>query len=171
MEPASGPVGPVEGDAEIFGLLPDWTDSLETSEVPSTVDDGADLVLYGESHTSAPRLAHATGFTQRSRPGWQSRNYIPRERPARLVCFVCYAIGHVASQCNCPVRDMARVKRNFEALTQDEKTKVPRHAYERAIAFLQPLEGNAEPPAQPFARAKMTRTRIRKTSEGARTSE
>ena len=147
VESNSDPAGPIEGDAEMFGLLPDWSDSRDSSEMPTTVDDDAGLVLYGESHVPAPRLAHATGFTQRSRPGWQSRGYSPRERLMRLICFVCYAIGHVASQCNCPVRDMARVKRNFDALTQEEKSKVPRLAYERAIAFLQPLEGSTGPPA------------------------
>ena len=33
---------------------------------------------------------------------------------------------------------MARFKRNFEALTQEEKENVPRNAYEKALEFLQP---------------------------------
>ena len=138
-----------EGDPEIFGLLPDWSATPDTSDVPSTVEDATDAILYGDRHVHAQRLPYGGPAVRRTRPGWQDRQLTPRERLTRLICFVCYGIGHVASNCNCPLRDVTRVKRNFEALTREEKSIVPRQAYERALAFIQavPSTGHAEPQA------------------------
>ena len=139
-----------EGDPEMFGLLPDWSATPASTEAPSTVDDATDAILYGERRVNAPRLPYSGPATQRGRPGWQDRPLTPRERLTRIICFVCYGVGHLASECSCPLRDVARVKRNFEALTREEKSIVPRQAYERALAYLQalPLPGQSEPQAQ-----------------------
>ena len=138
-----------EEEAEMFGLIPD--DSLFSSELPSTVDEEG-LVLYGErpmqSCISAPRLAYENSFTRNARPGWGSRPRggrpytAARQALTRLIYYICYAIGHMDLQCTCGLRDMERVKRNFEALTREEQANVPRRAYERALAYL------AEKPAK-----------------------
>jgi hypothetical protein len=131
------------GDPEMFGLLPDWTSATDHSGIPSTVDDAADAVLYGERHILAPRLAHAGPMTRNARPGWVDRpTYMARQQRdplSRLICYVCYGVGHIASQCTCSVRDMASVKRNYEALTREEKERVPPDAYQRALAFMATL--------------------------------
>ena len=151
-----------EDEAEMFGLIPD--DSLYSSELPSTVDEGG-LVLYGErpvqNRVPAPRLSYENSFTRNARPGWGSRPrggrpYIAaRQALTRLICYICYAIGHMASQCTCGLRDMERVKRNFEALTREEQANVPRRAYERALAYLadKPAPSMAAPNPPPVPHA------------------
>ena len=44
-----------EGYAEIFGLLPDLSQSADDSALVSTMDDASDGILYGE-RSSAPSL-------------------------------------------------------------------------------------------------------------------
>lgn len=148
---SSGPsYGVTNDEAEMFGLIPDTSSYSE--ELPSTVDDDASAILYGEQRVSAPRLAYENRFTRNSRPGWGAngrgqRGGMSQRAPMggpsanrRLICYICYAIGHMASQCTCPLRDMAQVKRNFEALTREEQDGVPKKAYERALAFLNYVE-------------------------------
>ena len=141
-----------EGDPEMFGLLPDWSASADTADVPSTVADANDAILYGERPVRPPRIPYGSAMTNRARPGWQNQSRGPfnRELLARLICYICYGVGHLASQCTCPVRDVGRVKRNFDALTREEKERVPKKAIERALAFLGHPLANAVtgPPAQ-----------------------
>ena len=61
----------------------------------------------------------------------------------------------MASQCTCGLRDMERVKRNFEALTREEQANVPRRAYERALAYLadKPANNTMVPNPPPMTHA------------------
>ena len=71
----------------------------------------------------------------RARVGWSIRTDEP-------VCYACYAIGHLSTQCTLPVTKLAQIVVNYTALTPDQKARVPDKNYRAALGVLKVTEEN-----------------------------
>lgn len=119
------------GDA--VGLLPDWMTN-RSSELLSTLETGEeDAVLYGERQVASVPLPFETRMMRNNRPGWVDR---PPRTSDKIICYMCYAVDHFATRCTLPIRDVERVKSNYELLSDVDKERVPRNSHDRAVSFL-----------------------------------
>ena len=71
----------------------------------------------------------------RPRVGWSVQTGEP-------ICYACYAIGHLSTQCTLPVTKLAQIVVNYTALTPDHKARVPDKNYPAALGFLKGTEEN-----------------------------
>jgi len=179
VEHGSAVPSSTQGGEEMVGLIDGVISSQDTAELPSTIgEDQAcldDAVLYGEprrgrqggghhQHVAAPPLSYENNQTRMSRPGW-----VNKPRDDRFICHTCYALGHTSLQCVVGIGKAALVVRNYEMLTDEQRSRVPRAAYDCAKLYLKlraeqhngslsPSATAAEMTAQPNASQPMTVT-------------
>jgi len=55
---------------------------------------------------------------------------------AELICYACYAIGHMSFGCTHPISNIAAVINNYEKWTPDQKARVPDKAYRAALVMI-----------------------------------
>ena len=126
---------------DMVGLISGDYTSQATDELPSTVDEDQacldEAVLYGEhrrgrqgGYVPAQPLAYETNANRFSRPGWVNRS--PDDR---FICHTCYAFGHVSTQCTVNIGKAAQIVRNYETLTEEQRKRVPRAAYDCTKAY------------------------------------
>ena len=54
-----------------------------------------------------------------------------------VICHYCYEAGHNAPQCNSHINQIDLVVRNYEALDDQTRAKVPSRSYEEAKTYLE----------------------------------
>ena len=99
--------------------------SVPTADLPSTSTEETVNVLQ----TTVPP-PHIAGSRIPGRVGWVSR---PSQA---VICHCCYAEGHIAPKCDVPLRDIDTIVSNFNALSEDDKKRVPHTTYNHAMAFI-----------------------------------
>ncbi|CAN8073121.1 unnamed protein product, partial [Agarophyton chilense] len=128
------PVG-VNDNIHFRGSNPE---SMGTSELPSTSapTTDEDPALYTqERRVPAASLPFANTAARFSRPEWRDTaprrvDSRPQPNPAELICYLCYLRGDKAPDCTCPLREGSRIIAQYEALTPEEKARVPSRSYE-----------------------------------------
>ena len=142
--------------------------SIPTSELPSTATDASlnpadDPALaiqsgyrYGRAgqrqSVPAPRVPyqnHAPHMAN-TRPGWTKQQDPVKAAQARnaqseWICHSCYARGdHLSPQCNVTIRELEKVVRNYEELSEQERERVPVASYSRFKSLVHP--SHRQPP-------------------------
>ena len=56
---------------------------------------------------------------------------------SRAICHTCYEAGHIAPQCPLKFYQIDQVVKNYEALDDESRAKVPSKSYEDAKAYLE----------------------------------
>ena len=124
-------------------------------------EENPDGVMYGTSGRMVPNAhipySEYNPGSRLSRPGWvdrRPRDHSPgrgfssgdprrtqarpggkpldHEARGRLTCHSCYRRGHLSPECLLPLREFHQVIANYEALTEEEKARVPATSYWRA---------------------------------------
>lgn len=124
-----------------------------TSEFATASDHGEAMLASGRKWAPtrwvpSRQIPHADKMTQRNNPGWgntpQSSRQERRQQLSRLICFICYkADDHISPNCTHPMRDVANVVANYEALSSEEQDAVPIASYRRAKSQLAPSKPGA----------------------------
>lgn len=65
-----------------------------------------------------------------TRPGWNTSS-----RPA--ICYGCYEDGHILPESKMPISNFPKVADNYEKLSADNKSRVPKTHYEIAKRFVE----------------------------------
>ena len=116
------------------------------------------LLAFERTRNRMVRPAHVPyseydNTNRHSRPGWVDRRpgYGPVEgrRPPKLICHICYRVGHTAPDCILTVREMFRIVANYEALEDEERSRVPANSYWRAKNQYGPDGRGHKPAATP----------------------
>ena len=116
------------------------------------------LLAFERARNRTVRPAHVPyseydHTTRHSRPGWVDRRsgYGPTEgrRPPKIICHICYRVGHTAPDCILTVREMFRIVANYEALEEEERSRVPASSYWRAKNQYVPDGRGHKPAATP----------------------
>ena len=127
----------------------DWS-SVPTGVLPSqTNEDSGSGSALAMGYMPAPRIPY---HNMSNRPGWVQKPYQGNKTQSPssdLICHSCYARGHVASKCTLYLKDWPHVIRNYESLSEVDRTKVPNTSYlvarlrfqsSTAPAFQKPLQ-------------------------------
>ena len=68
-----------------------------------------------------------------NRQGWAVRV------TASTICYQCYSVGkHIAPDCDVNLADLPTIVGNYETLTAEQNSRVPKTAYVMAKRFLNP---------------------------------
>ena len=128
------------GDSNQSGLT-----SVATSELPSTEPSiqqaylEEDQLLYTQT-TKSSAIRYGDRQSSRNRPGWITK--------PRLVCYHCYVANkHVSPDCDLTLDNLHQTIDNYESLTEEERERVPRIAYNMAKQ-LEKGVGASEPSAE-----------------------
>lgn len=131
---------------QVMGGTPhDLPTSVATSELPSTIDfHDQDTLgqnseqLYYTSQVKPSRIPYGDRRSNLSKAGWVS------QQP--LICYHCYEKNtHVAPECDKTRNELPVIIRNYESLTDEERSIVPKTAYSMAKQFLK-SDGIPHPP-------------------------
>ena len=115
-------------------------DSIPTTDLPSTESEISHLqeldpmLAMGCRTVPAPRLAFQREISSAdNRPGWQDRRGQAQNPRVGLTCHACYEKNsNVQPKCELSMKEIWRVVKNYESLTQEEKARVPTISYYRA---------------------------------------
>ena len=109
--------------------------SVATSNLPSTelseYTDNTDTegLLY-TSVVKPQSLRFGDKKSSLTRPGWISRQ--------KIIFYQCYVIDkHIAPECTLQLAQLAQVIVNYEALSHEDRERVPKTAYNMAKQFTQ----------------------------------
>ena len=124
------------GDGEYSFPTTDLPTTYDTAfEDPSREED-AMFVMEQRRHVPSPRVAFSErDATMSRRPGWiQDRRYAKpqhggRSRADGIICHGCYEKEHIQSDCPLTLKELWKVVKNYEALTDAEKARVPPISY------------------------------------------
>ena len=106
--------------------------SVPTDDLPSTTDLHAvenekESLLYAGNPRPKARELYPTQHHGINRQ---------QETRARLICHSCFEYDHISPDCKSSLADLQKVVCNYEALSSEEKKRVPRLAYDMAKRFL-----------------------------------
>ena len=123
-------------------------DSFPTTDLPTTYDtafedpsreEDAMFAMEQRRHVPSPRVAFAEhDATMSRRPGWmEDRRYAKpqhggRSRADGIICHGCYEKEHIQQDCCLTLKELWKVVKNYEALTDAEKARIPPVSYFRA---------------------------------------
>ena len=131
MEPSIGTSND-NNEEEIF--IVDNDGSIPTDELPSTDNSSQQSLFYTNDHRRNTKmvrpkaLAYGTPSTSTTRPGWETKQ--------EIICHTCYVVGqHISPNCTAPVSDMQRIIVNYNALSDEQKTRVPDNSYKLAKQY------------------------------------
>lgn len=103
-----------------------------------------------------PPIAYSQGIHQTARPGWKdARPQVPGSPRKTVICHACYGRGHYSPDCPLTVRQLYEVIRNYEALSVENRNRVPNTAYLSAKARFA-VSANATQNSRPRAPATST---------------
>ena len=125
-------------------------DSFPTTDLPTTYDTSfedpsreEDAIFAMEQRRQVPsyRVSFAEhDATMSRRPGWmEDRRYAKpqyggRSRADGIICHGCYEKEHIQPDCSLTLKELWKFVKNYEALTDAEKARVPSISYFRAKA-------------------------------------
>ena len=136
------------------------TTDLPTTEVDEDEAQGDPVLAFNPAlgpprrTVPPPRVPYSKGTQAvKQRPGWEAPRIPRRDSQAQVICHLCYDVAnpHYAPECSVPFSERARIVRNYERLTPEQKAMVPTESYLRAGARITP-EGRvtfATPGVQP----------------------
>ncbi len=108
---------------------PAVVDSVDTNDLPDTVDlNNQESLLAFNTYRNGQRSGTPT--------------------IDRVICWICYAIGHMANQCDLAQGNWQRVVDNHAKLTPAEQRSTPRASLSLAKHFLR-IQQEGNPPAPP----------------------
>jgi len=133
MEPSQAGSQATDEGVEVY-VMEDG--SIDTDQLPSTAASSADTLLYlndnrrkNTAMVRPPVVPHQDKGTNKNRPGWETK--------VELICYTCYVVGdHTSPKCNVPISDMQRIVSNYEALTDEQRSRVPSDSYQLAKKYL-----------------------------------
>lgn len=120
------------------------TEPLSTSGIFDIRDEAPVelVVVYAENSTEPPRVRYASGATRNLRLGWESsrasvrfgdsQNANPQDPWVAIISDMCYDHGHTSPQCQLPLRDVAHVVVENDALNLPDRKSVLAASYLRA---------------------------------------
>ena len=92
----------------------------------------AEEMFYIDNHRQQRRMPPRIPYdSDRSRRvGWVDQQRLT------IICHACYEQGHISPQCKLRLLELDNVIANYEKLSADDRTRVPRQAYDTARAYL-----------------------------------
>ena len=124
--------------------------SVNTSDLPSTDNSVLEeQLLYTQSYNNnnnnnngynrQPQYVRPQplggGYTNvNTRPGWLAEQ--------KVICYKCYEVDkHKSPECDLTLAQLGKVVTNYDSLSLNDKSRVPRTAYDLAKQFLSNSQG------------------------------
>ena len=98
-------------------------DSINTSELPNSEQELSEEIMFTQqtSQIKPAHIPYGDKQTIPTRVGWLKRT----DRPT-IVCYSCYKKNdHKSPDCTLPLPEMYKIITNYEALSEEERSKIP----------------------------------------------
>lgn len=118
--------------------------SIPTTDLPTTESGQADDLMYADNCRlpQRVRMVPSPGGIKSGKPGWVDTRPAystvavePRSVKDSLICYCCYGKHHTAPECTLTAREVFKIVLNYEALTEEERDRVPANAYWNAKSW------------------------------------
>ncbi|CAN8063203.1 unnamed protein product [Agarophyton chilense] len=150
----------------------EYTDSsVPTVDLPhsESQEEEALMAIEGRRPMYRPYAVPPQGGFKNGKPGWvdtrtaQRSHSMLTNRRDGLICYSCYKKHHLSAECTLPAKDLSRIMTNYEALSEEERSRVPAGMYWKAKSWFsqtpmrrtdKPVAQNAEvlPPGTPVGK-------------------
>ncbi|CAN8062282.1 unnamed protein product [Agarophyton chilense] len=138
---------PKESDSheEAVHLMECTDSSVPTVDLPhsESQDEEALMAMEGRGPMCRPYKVPPQGGFKNGKPGWVVTPTEYRSQPMltnrrdRLICYSCYGKHHLSAECTLPAKDLSRIMMNYEALSEEKRSRVPAGLYWKAkVGFL-----------------------------------
>ncbi|CAN8072210.1 unnamed protein product [Agarophyton chilense] len=139
--------------------LMEYTDSsVPIVDLPhsESQDEEALMAMEGRRPMYSPYTVPPQGGFKNGIPGWVDTHTAYRSQPMLtnpldgLICYSCYGKHYLSAECTLPAKDLSRIMTNYEALSEEERSRVPAGMYWKAKSWFSqtPMRRTDKPVAQ-----------------------
>ncbi|CAN8069229.1 unnamed protein product [Agarophyton chilense] len=124
--------------------LMEYTDSsvptVDLSYLESQ-DEEALMAMVSRRPIYRPYTAPPQEGIKNGKPGWVDTRTAYRSQPMLtnccdgLICYSCYGKHDLSAECTLPAKDLSRIMTNYEALSEEERSRVPEGMYWKAKSW------------------------------------